>query len=86
MDKCAFDIGGAKCAALTKMACSGCHFRQTEEELREGREKATARIKTLPVDQQYHINTMYYCDYNRQKWEGDDGIDKRRKHQAACAH
>lgn len=85
MDKCAFDVGGARCAALKKMACKGCSFRQSEEELREGREKATARIKTLPVDQQYRINTMYYCDYNRAKWEGKLN-DKRRKHQAACAH
>lgn len=86
MSKCAFDIGGAKCAALTKMKCDKCSFRRSEDELRAGREKASARIGTLPEEQQKHINTMYYNDYNRHKWEGDDGIDKRRKHQAACAH
>ena len=85
MSKCAFDIGGAKCAALNKMACNGCSFRQTEEELREGREKAAARIETLPEAQQSHIEDMYYSDYNKAKWEGEF-IDKRRKHQAACAH
>jgi hypothetical protein len=85
MDKCAFDIGGAKCAALKKRACSGCAFRQTEEELRAGREKASARIGTLPEAQQDHINMMYYCDYNRAKWEGDFN-DKRRKHKTACAY
>ena len=85
MSKCAFDIGGARCAALKKMDCSGCTFRQTEEELREGREKAAARIETLPEEQQYHIETMYYCDYNRAKWEGEF-VDKRRKHQTACAN
>lgn len=85
MDKCAFEVG-CVCAALTKKKCDKCSFRRSEEDLREGRRKASERIKTLPEEQQKHIASTYYNDYNRQKWEGDDGIDKRRKHQAACAH
>lgn len=85
-NKCAFDIGGVRCAALTKRSCSGCTFRQTEEELRAGREKTTARLSTLPDEQQSQIFEKYLNGDNRKKWEVSDRYDKRRKHQAACAH
>ena len=59
MNKCAFDKDG-KCSALNKKDCKGCSFYKTEEEVRIGREKATARIKTLPKDIQRHIKLKYY--------------------------
>jgi hypothetical protein len=84
MDKCAFEVGCA-CAALTKKKCDKCYFRRSEEDLREGRRKASERIKTLPEEQQKHITSLYYSYTNRNRWEGDEFVDKRRKHQAACS-
>ena len=86
MSKCAFDIGGVRCIALNKMACQECSFRQTEEELKQGREKSNARISTLPDEQQEKIFDLYLNGENRKKWEVAERHDKRRKHQAACAH
>lgn len=85
MDKCAFDVGGTKCAALTQRRCTGCPFCKTVEDLQRGRDKAMERIESLPNDQYAHIMEVYYSDYSKSRW-GGEVIDKRRKHQAACAH
>ena len=85
MGKCAFDIGGARCAALTRMACAKCSFRQTEEELRAGRKKADERISTLDSAQRLHIYDLYHNYENKKKWEVAKD-DKGRKHKTACAH
>lgn len=85
MSKCAFDIGGARCAALTKRVCAKCSFRQTEEELRAGRKKADERIQTLDSAHRLHIYHLYHNYENKKKWEVSKG-DKRRMHKTACAH
>ena len=59
MNKCAFDLEN-KCAALTYKQCVGCHFRKTEQELIEGRQKAAERLDNLPKRTQIHIARKYY--------------------------
>ena len=65
MNDCAF-CNGNKCIALTKKQCTGCHFRKTAEELKEGRQKAENHIRTLPKDIQTHIQRKYYACGNSQ--------------------
>lgn len=56
--KCAFSLGN-KCSALTKKACGRCHFYKTEEELKESRARAEARIGTLPSEKRFEITFKY---------------------------
>lgn len=69
MDKCAFDLGKRKCSALTTKNCVGCKFCKSTEELREGREKATARLMTLDMVTLKHIKAKYYC--GRSSFKGE---------------
>ena len=59
MEVCAFDKGRS-CAALNERECENCTFRKTQEELTEGREKALARIKSLPRAERKYIMKKYY--------------------------
>ena len=59
MNKCAFDRDGM-CTALSEKQCVGCRFRKTEEELKEGRQKATERLISLPQSTQIRIARKYY--------------------------
>jgi hypothetical protein len=59
MNNCVFD-GDTKCSALKEKRCEGCRFRKTNEELIEGREKAKARLKTLPEKMQERIHYKYH--------------------------
>lgn len=68
MDKCAFDNGN-KCHAVTDKVCLGCKFRKTKEELKAGREKASARLMTLDRTLLNEIKQKYYT--------GRRGIDER---------
>lgn len=56
--KCAFDRI-YQCAALTHKECIGCHFRKTQKQLEEGRERADERIESLPGDVQDKIAKKY---------------------------
>lgn len=80
MSGCAFDLGGVMCIALKSMSCEGCSFYVTKKNLDASRKRSAQRISTLPLKQRQHIYEKYYSDDNRQRWEGDDGIDKRRNH------
>ena len=60
MNDCVF-CKGNKCAALSEKQCIGCHFYKTDKELKEGRQKASERIRTLPPDIQTHIHQKYYA-------------------------
>ena len=64
MDKCAFDLG-EKCAAMTERKCPGCHFFKTQEELKEGRDKAAKRVASLDPDLKQYIRHKYYGDRRR---------------------
>ena len=59
MNNCVFD-GGERCSALKEKCCEECRFRKTNEELIEGREKAKARLKTLPEKMQERIHYKYH--------------------------
>lgn len=59
MNKCAFDRD-CICTALSEKQCVGCGFRKTEEELKEGRRKATDRLISLPKATQTRIARKYY--------------------------
>ena len=59
MNKCAFDRGD-NCVALSAKQCVACPFRKTEEELNDGRQKATDRLISLPKSTQIHIARKYY--------------------------
>lgn len=49
-----------ECTALSDRHCKGCAFRKTEEELIEGRRKATQRLSRLPHDKFNKIMLKYY--------------------------
>jgi hypothetical protein len=59
MTYCAFDAD-TECVALAEKKCAGCTFRKTSEQLKEGRQKAEKRIRTLPLFTQLHIHRKYY--------------------------
>lgn len=59
MCKCAFERG-FDCGALNSKQCVGCHFRKTEEELREGRMESANRILNLPEKQRGKILRKYH--------------------------
>ena len=59
MNTCAFDKD-FMCEALREKSCEHCSFRKTEEELIEGRRKATMRINNLPKDKKNHIIRTYH--------------------------
>ena len=59
MNKCAFDRDG-KCIALCGKQCIACAFRKTEDELNDGRQKATDRLLSLPKSTRIHIARKYY--------------------------
>lgn len=58
MDECVFNHGRT-CSALTVKSCKHCPFRKTKEQLEEGRQKAKARIASLPEDIQRAIVDKY---------------------------
>lgn len=64
MDKCAFDLG-KRCHAITEKKCKGCKFYKTKEQLKEGRERATARLMTLDRELLNDINRKYYTGRSR---------------------
>ena len=64
MKDCAFNKDG-KCVALKEKQCKGCHFYKTPEELAEGRQKATERIRTLSKSKQAYIKYKYYTRGNK---------------------
>ena len=57
--KCAFDCG-EDCRALNAKECERCSFYKTEEELREGRERATAKVLMLDPQFKEYIRYKYY--------------------------
>ena len=57
--KCAFDRG-EDCRALNAKECRGCNFYKTEEELREGRDKAEAKVLRLEPALKIYIRYKYY--------------------------
>ena len=59
MMKCAFDLG-EKCNAMAEKNCNGCKFRKTEQELKEGREKAVTRLMTFDRAFLEGIKRKYY--------------------------
>lgn len=59
MNKCVFDFGD-RCKCLKVKECSGCHFYKTEEQLNEGRDKATVRVAGLAPKPRHHIRNKYY--------------------------
>ena len=59
MNNCVFDRDGT-CVALNEKQCVACSFRKTEQELNEGRQKATDRLISLPKSTQIHIARKYY--------------------------
>lgn len=65
MSKCAFDYGEDMCYAVTEKQCKGCRFRKTQEELQEGRDKATKRLMTLDRLRLNKIKQKYYNDRRR---------------------
>ena len=68
MIKCAFEQTG-ECTALFEKQCVGCAFYKTTEELKIGRQKATDKIKKLPLCLQNHIKLKYYTRGRRsQNW------------------
>ena len=48
-----------ECVALKKKNCNGCTFYKTEAEVKAAREKALARINSLPNNQKTHIKSAY---------------------------
>ena len=49
------------CMALFARCClKNCHFYQTDEQARASQEKAYARLRTLPAEQQESIADLYY--------------------------
>lgn len=71
-EKCAFDKG-KHCKALTKKACEGCTFYKTVAELQRGREKADARIQSLPYVQRIAILSKYGSLRNPESLNADAG-------------
>ena len=59
MDGCVFDMG-EKCFALTEKKCKGCKFCKTKEELKNGRDQATARLMTFDREVLNKIKAKYY--------------------------
>ena len=59
--ECAFRVNDRRCSVLTQKSCFRCPFHMTEEELKEKRQKAEARIKTLPAKKQQEIHDKYYA-------------------------
>ena len=59
MERCAFDLG-EKCNAMAEKNCNGCKFRKTEQELKEGREKAVTRLMTLDRTFLNGVKRKYY--------------------------
>ena len=59
MSICAFDKG-EECKALKEKNCKGCPFFKTEEELERGRQKALARIRSLPKAVSRRLYRKYY--------------------------
>ena len=58
-NKCAFEVNGQHCTALSVKDCAGCVFFKTYDELERGRERADNRIDKLPEEQQDHIKQKY---------------------------
>ena len=69
MNKCAFDRE-CECSALNVKVCEGCSFFKTKEELIASREKAQARVDTLPKQQRAHIYDRYYAKPMRKLGKG----------------
>lgn len=59
MEHCVFS-GEVCCKILARDNCKGCSFMKNQKQLEEGREKALARLETLPIPQQLHIAKKYY--------------------------
>ena len=71
MIKCAFDVFD-KCAVLSEKHCEKCRFFKSHGKLREGREKAEKRIKSLPWEQQAYIHDKYYSKRQGRAINADD--------------
>ena len=50
----------SNCSVTLRRDCEKCSMRKTEQELKEGRERARARILSLPYEQQIDIFDKYY--------------------------
>lgn len=72
---CAFDLD-ARCAAVSPKFCPGCRFYQTGEQLKESRERAYERVRTLPSEHQLSIAGKYYN--NKTPWL--QGRERRSHH------
>ena len=66
--KCAFD-NGESCRVLQVKDCFWCRFKKTEQELKEGRERATDRLMTLDREFLNYVKAKYYNDRRHR----DDG-------------
>lgn len=69
-------ITNVECAALRSRECRGCKFRKTEEELEEGRRKATKRLKRLPHRKFNEIMLKYYRFNNFKDEPSSEGEDE----------
>ena len=58
--ECVFRVNDRRCSALTTKVCGRCSFFKTADELKEGREKAKERLKSLPKKMQMQINDKYF--------------------------
>lgn len=56
--RCVFDKGDY-CTALSEKQCDGCSFYKSPKQYNEGRERADARIVSLPETQRVHIMQKY---------------------------
>ena len=64
MNNCTFNYNG-ECSVLCRENCIGCSFAKTNEELKNGREKALRRIAHLPNEKRTHILRKYYRNKQR---------------------
>ena len=59
MSECYFKRDN-NCSVTIRKDCEKCSMRKTEQEVKEGRERARARIASLPYEQQIAIAEKYY--------------------------
>ena len=58
-ESCEFYTCDRGCKVLDNAACYKCSFRKTHGQFVEGRAKAIARLKSLPIEQREEIRRKY---------------------------
>lgn len=59
MERCAFDVGGDGCTALTKKNCSQCRFYKTASQVAESQKATEMRLDLIPGG--LFLYKKYYC-------------------------